>query len=1291
MTSMTQPTTAQSIDADIQGFAFTRALARLADPKDGGALDPVTAGLLRARAQVGREHWHAAYDTLQSVRGRRDLGTAQRLEAQVATAKVLRIGWWSTDAAIDLALAAAKQALRIDAKALAVEAHLEAALLFGRKRTRKLANAQLAAAEAIGVDAARVASTRGDLAITFDERPLARESFEAALATPAMEARGRELAARLGRIGLARLFTITGEFGLAAEHIAALGERPAGDVAVRRLAWQLAAAQGQWPVAATLLGEILAAIPDGDASRSLMLEHASAMYRGGDLEGARAAWTKIAATGGGDFAARVAAGVLDSINSGNTRRTRLQAFPSVTQLRDHCGPASVELCLRFFGMAAEQVDVAREIKHPDGGTPVHRMRQYMDAAGFHTRRIEADLDKLRAILDAGVPVILEEDYSTTRHVAVAIGYDDQRQLLEVQDPMTHEIRETRYAELPKLREFSNHGALVAVPAGRDDLVAALDRIGATECAYISTTDRAWEAHDQNRGEDADRLVEEAIALHEAYELAWVLKFVRAQDRHRKAQSPESAKALADVLDAIVRLWPDDEWPQQFVGRVRDSEGRYGEALAAFERARDRDPGDANNWCSIGDCHVAMGNHRAAREAFENALRRDWSHVRSNENLADIATDDGDASLAAILNDVALERAPDNAFNWYVRGKIRGRADDLPAGIEAFAKAVELRPGSSGFALEHARLLARAGRVDEALEGLAKLRAERPKDTYLLTNTADLAYNYGRFDECLAVCGLLAEVDPSTPSTLALGGAAKCSRGELDHGIADLRKALSKRPTYAWAQRELGVALAKAERWDDAITSCAAAVGLGSSADALFRLGDVLARAGHTHDGAHYLRRAAGGGALDVKQLDRVAEVIASVNGFGGAHDFLGGLTREFSRAVAPARAHARLLLETTWAPQPARQVISHLSELAPQDPFVLAFEADDLMSASIDDEARGEALFRTAIDGAGDLVAPRRLFAKQLLARGRFAEALEVVKPCPPTSYIMEARIDAILGLQGEDEARRVTDEWAATIPEERRELRRRPILYRIAKAMRQWDEALTLATELGKGEGELDDDGKLSRWEIARFEALLGLGRADEAMSFGRAQCGGAADLGDLAYAALGLDAYEPARALATASYAIDANEVCALAVLARMADRDGDLEKAASLWQRMKAITPWHIHDENLGRLALARGDLEAATPHLEAAVVKGHTCWIALHMRAELRLLRGDRDGAKADAQRAIACRPLMYKGASHDLDGLAAGLEGKAEESRAAYHRWESGDHAASDRARVAAVRGGLGAA
>ncbi len=54
----------------------------------------------------------------------------------------------------------------------------------------------------------------------------------------------------------------------------------------------------------------------------------------------------------------------------------------MTQLKDHCGPASCELYLRFFGLTDSQIDIARQIKSPDGGTPVYKMRRYLEAAGF---------------------------------------------------------------------------------------------------------------------------------------------------------------------------------------------------------------------------------------------------------------------------------------------------------------------------------------------------------------------------------------------------------------------------------------------------------------------------------------------------------------------------------------------------------------------------------------------------------------------------------------------------------------------------------------------------------------------------------------------------------------------------------------------------------------------------------------------------------------------------------------------------------------------------------------------
>ena len=1286
------PSTALGIVDDLEVFAFHRALARLADPKDGGGLPPTFAEPLRARGLMGLERWQAAYDVLQQVRGMRELDTAARLEAQVLSARVLRSVWGSVDLGLDMALAAAQQATRTGAGLVAVDAHVEAALLFARKRCREQSRRQLAAAESVGTNAPWVWCARGELAITFDERPAAKAAFESVVRLAAEQTDERESARamRLGRLGLARLFTVLGEFDAAADQLGLLGPRPAGDLAAYRAAWRLFAAKADWSGVARVLTTIVEAAADGEAARSSMLELASAQYRAGDLDSARASWTRIATTGTGDWAARTAARLLEKLGAGRQTRARLQAFPSVTQLHNHCGPASVELCLRFFGTSAEQVAVAREIKHPDGGTPVHRMRTFVEAAGFHTRRIEADLDQLKAILDGGIPVILEEDYSTSRHVAVAIGYDDGREILEVQDPMTHEVRETGYDELPKLREFSNHGALVAVPATRADLIATLDRVGAIECAYMTKTDLAWEAHEQGRDEDAERLVDEAIALHESYELAWVLRFVRARGRNQKAPNDANARALEGVLAAILRLWPDDEWPQQFLGQVRDAQGRTDEALAAFERARDRDPNDAGNWCSIGDCGLARGDRGAAREAFEQALRRDPGHVRSNENLADLAFDAGDESLATLLNDCALEMAPDNAFNWHVHARILARSERLAEAIEAYHRALELRPGVTGFSIERAKLQARAGRVDEAIAGLETLREQRPDDTYLLSGLADLAYNHRRHEACLAACARLAELDPASPTPLAIGGAAKCARGQLEDGLVDLRKALAKRPTYAWAHREIGKALSAAGRWDEAIVAWAASVGIASSPESMFGLGDVLAAAGHAGDGGGFLRRAARSGALTEAQLDRVTEVIRIAEGAGTAHDFLGSLATEHPRELAVARAHARLLLERIWAPGAAVAVLSRLSELAPQDPWVLANEADDLMDASLADEPSGEALFAKAIAAAPDRIAPRRMLARQLNRRGRFAEALEVLGPCPADPETLADRVHALLGMRRDPDAVAAIEAWCETLPPESRGPRRRPLDYRIATTNRRWHDALTLATSLAADAGELDDDGRLGRWEEARFECLIELARGAEAEAFGRAQCGRPHDFGQLAYTALAAGDRELATRLVATCYEQDESDAYALTVLARLADHQGDIERATALWQCMKQVSTWHIHDENLGRLALAAGELAQAQAPIEAAVATGHTCAVALELRAELRLRQGDRQGALADAERAKACTPLERRDLVDTIDALLAGLHGRLDEARTLYAAANARDRpSASDRARFAAIAATLG--
>lgn len=1254
------PEIKRQLDQLIERFEHRRALAMLDDPQAGGQLPKPLAQLARGRALAGLEQFHDAYNLFSEVRRERDVSQLVRIEAQWLSARVLRHHSPLVDFALELANAAAEAGTRagLRGKALAVCAHVEAAQLYGRKRCPELSRAEIAKARALELDPARAHAGEAEVALQFDERAQARRSFEAALGCD------DPLGKRLGHLGLARVLTLVGEFSAAEHHLQQLDPVAPLDLPYLRVKSDLLSSQAKWEELAAVLDAIATAAPDGDPAPRTRYERAAALYRAGYPERAREVWQALATPE--NYFGRLSQRMLDKTARADSLARRLAAFPSVSQLRNHCGPASVELCLRFFGTAANQVDVAREIKHPDGGTPVHKMRWYMDRAGFSTRRVEADLPKLKAILAAGVPVILEEDYSMSRHVAVAVGFDDRRELLEVQDPMTHEIRETFYEDLPRLREFSNHGALVAIPAGREDLARALDEVGAVECAYMTKTDLAWQAHDEKRYDEGDRLIAEALALHEAYELAWVYRFVRARQTLRNANGDDERKAglesMSQVVDRIVELWPNDEWPQQYLGELFEFKDEPAEALAAFERARDRDPQDANNYCAVGDALLSLGRRDDARKAFEQALERDPSHVRANENLSDLAQENGDASLATILNACALELQPGNPFNHGVRGRILAARGDHAGAAAAFGAAVERVSNRPYYIIEHARELALSGSIDEALERFQKLADERRNDAHCLVQWADTAYVVGRTSAARDVCSRLEALDPSHPAAPAIGGAARCKEGDLEAGLSAFRRALHMAPTYGWVYKEMGRYLAQAGRHDEALTAFAANAGVNSGASATCLLAAELADAGYADRAINFYKRVIGSGQMSESDFLKLARAMRSTSGPNAVHRYFGQLAQEHPRVAALLTAHVRFLVEDMWAPGATSTALSKLAELNPDSPFVLAREGDDLMDASLETEPRGEELLRQALAADPSLVYPRRLLIRQLNQRGRFDEALALGAEAKLDAETAEDRVESLLGLGREADAERAATEYAATLPEDEGRSAAAQLRFRIAQVAGRFEDALAQAELVSKAEGEVEDDGQLSPWERKRFRCLVALRRADVAYAFGEAQCADAEDRGDLAYEAWNEDDLALAERFAKEALALDPNEVSALHITAKLAEHAGDVPGAIAIWERMMGVTGWHIHVENIARLSLATGNLERAQEFSERAISTGHHCPVALQVRAETRLLSGDREGARADAERAAACVQLEHRRRSKDTFALLAALQGNATEAR-----------------------------
>jgi tetratricopeptide (TPR) repeat protein len=1279
---MTEPSAPTDVGQLIRELRYSDAMTRLDEAQqDQNGGEGHLALVRRARCLLGLERSGEAANIVRHLFEQDD--RAARPAALLLKAKYYRqCTRWVDDglcAALDAISVVERE--RLQAEPLIVDAHLEAALLFARKRCIQLAEREIEKALAVAPDHELALAARADIRLDLDDRDGAEETLARLLKLDTVEAR------RLGSLSMARLRFATGSFAAAHEHLAALEPLPEGWLAPRRLRAQLLAAEHRWQEAATAYDEVARI---GDARRATdALEAAGCCFRAGEWDKAVDSYTAVAENADeGSYAQRSAARLahlLTQPRDGNASAKRLKEFPTVEQLRNHCGPASCALYMRYFGKDASQTGIAALIKENNSGTSVHKMRGYLVANGFTTRRIEADLAQLKRLIDQGIPVIIEESYSSSSHVAVAIGYDDVREILEVQDPMSHGVRETPYEDLDKLRALANHGALVGVPNGEEQL---LDAAGAVECEYIALVDQAWAALDEDRGADGDKLVDQAVALHPAYELAWMYRFRRAREA-AEAGDDGARTRMHQILGEINALWPDDEWPQQFSGQALFAEGRTREARVAFERAKERDDPDPYNWWMIARCEHRMGDADAAYEALREALARQPGYVPACSYLGDLAYERGEQQLAWLSNDAAREQEPEHAFNHGVHGQLLARDGRRKEALAAFKHALKLDADLDWVASEMAKLQARRGQLSDAKKTFERLIKRRPDNVGNQIDLADMLYRNGKLDACLKICKRLVANHPKSAGGRAIMGAALARSGQAAAASRSSRRALRLQPLYPWVYAQRGRFLLDQGKPRAAIDAFSTALGMARNATNERGLGDALLAAGYADDGLSYLRSAAISARADEAELRRVGKLFSST-GTHGVDGFFRQVASDRPNDLAVMRAHVHSLVEQMWAPSTAQPVLARIAELAPEDPLAQCYVGGNMMDASVEAEKVGERLLKKAVKRYKGGLFARRWLARHYDQRGGNAQVLKLLDHGQHTYSDATARITAFLMRGDHGAAKRQVRAFRKANPDDALGVLR--LEYQIATARGRDQRALELAEEMSREMHERDDDGRLDTWEQRRFTCMVRLGEYDRAQRFAEAQATAGGSLGELAFNALREGALPLAVTLARRSLHLDDAEAYAVAVLAHECEMADDFEGCLTQWQRASELDPhWHTCPEQMARVLLGSERFDDAAALAEQAVAGGHLCLWALGIRAQSRVLSGDLEGARRDADRAYNLAGVRARDSrNHDMWGLRFALRGKHRKAARAFERYLATDPLVTpvDRRRVERLRGAL---
>lgn len=1103
---------------------------------------------------------------------------------------------------------------------------------FATKRSFTLSErAVVEAREAVGPHP-RVLLAEGRAMMGFDERERAHACFEEAIAAGG-ETEGS------ARHALADALYVLGDFDGAVAQAAQVNEGPARLRALRLLA-SCAAARQDDEAEIAAWAKVLEAGEGSDRAQDDRISYALALAsvgrRADALEQLGRAWRADPKSGPGRYA-RARMNHLERHLEGG-RSKRLAAFPTTAQKWNYCGPAVLELCFRYLAVELTQDEIADTVKR-QFGTPMYEIAAFLQAHEIVARRVEGTRARIMAALDLDLPVIVQEEYSTTSHVAVLIGYDEALGMFIAQDPATHRPLLKTFEFTERAGDLYGGGAIIVLGrAGpeRSALEAHCDEAGLVDAPHLRILDDADRLRPAVGGarEEASlfevlRRCDEAIALKPDFKLAW----------HRRVSTRARLAAMTgrdDDRDAMLRdlhhvrtRFARDEWPHQLHANYLSDRALRDEAYAEYLEASRIDPGDANNRRNMGECMWLSGDLERAERGLLEALARSPFDVRASENLAAVYTrelierqkknPDGYQSLLAPSNvyerltapdaeilrraehfsRVALADNPSNPFDHEVAGDLAALAGDHEGARAHFEQARERDPRSPFSALGIAQALCALERFDEADAALAPVTEGGRGPVRAFTLHAEVLERLDRG----------ADAARMLTSSLEGGGDLR-----LVPALFDTYRRLESREAAAARLREL------AERH-------------AHDAELVRAVGELLDDEDQRGHAISLLRRVLAASPQDVGSMSRLGTMLSK-----------DVLTRDESitlleRVVELAPGHLWSKIRLAWAlawRDPARGL--SLLEEHPDAEQAYLQETRAALFDETGDAAAASGALDLALRAFADPEAGLLDLVRWHVGEGRYDRAIALAAMIEDRVKAERHRIRAErewatafrLGGRFKEALPRVRALCADGVP--------RHLAFDVYWGAASLDHALAGDAAAVYGESR----GGSMTWRIRAAAERAHVGDDAELAAVRDAVADDDAESwAQLSYGYVSLKRFDEANAAAERAYAIDDTNQEALSALEDARVRQGDVDAAIACARRLAELYPYeHVGPERLGALLARKLErLDEALSHSHRAVDAAPFCHNAHWSRALALFATDDLEGAARHAERSLGL---------HDVD-------------------------------------------
>ena len=201
---------------------------------------------------------------------------------------------------------------------------------------------------------------------------------------------------------------------------------------------------------------------------------------------------------------------------------------------------------------------------------------------------------------------------------------------------------------------------------------------------------------------------------------------------------------------------------------------------------------------------------------------------------------GRLQKALVHANVLLQQFPNSSVLHYIRGVVFNGLGQLYASVEAYNKAIAIKPDYADAYNNIGDALQKQGKLEEAIEAYNKALALKPDYADAYNNMGNTLKNQGKMEEAIEAYNKALALKPDYAETYYNMGIALKEQGKMEEAIGAYNRALTIKPDFAAAYNNKGNALQKQGKPQEAIKAYNKALAIKPDyANAYYGMGNAL--------------------------------------------------------------------------------------------------------------------------------------------------------------------------------------------------------------------------------------------------------------------------------------------------------------------------------------------------------------------------------------------------------------------------------------------------------------------